>query len=367
MDKPEDKQEKKSPAPKVEQKAAAKQGKSPGKALPDISKLSGARPTKIPRAVKKAEEIAAITTPKVDFKIVALGAAALFVLVGIVYANSIYGGLVFNDATQFGHLAQLQKTEGAGLELWAQALSKPLTQGWVALTMFWDLQSFRWNPGWSHVVNVFLHFFASLYLYLLVFRLAWRWRNDDRIKADPYVVALTVSGLFALHPLATGSVAYISARTGPLLALNYFLSLNLFVAGCLSENLWFAFFAYLLAITVNAAALMCNAQAITIPFTSVCLLLLLKPKADTWKHWLLNRGYELFLFGLLAAGLPFLLLTGARPTISNGAGLSALAPLSYYASQCKSLLTYYARGFFAPFGLTLDPPYTIAPNFSDPL
>jgi tetratricopeptide (TPR) repeat protein len=187
------------------------------------------------------------------------------------------------------------------------------------------------------------------------------------LQANPYIVAFAAAALFAVHPLTTGAVTYISGRTAPLLAMNYFLALNSFVFGFLSDSLVIALIGYLGCFAFTTIAVFCNAQAITIPFTVIVLGLLLKSPTQKWKEWLLPRSAELLLFSAAAVGLPFLLKPGLPKLLDNGAGLSLLSQASYWATELKSLITYYLRCTILPFGLSLDPPYIVASSFADPL
>jgi tetratricopeptide (TPR) repeat protein len=187
------------------------------------------------------------------------------------------------------------------------------------------------------------------------------------LTPSPYIIAFAAAALFAVHPLATGSIAYISGRTGPLLAVNYFLALNLFVIGYLSEVINFALIAYMLFFTFNVVALFCNVQAVTLPLSAVLIGLLLKDPKQAWKEWRDSRGYELIFFFLAAIGEPFLLLLGVPKLTDNGLGLHVLPAASYVASQFKLLVTYYLRCFLIPYGLTTDPANVVASGLSDPL
>ena len=211
--------------------------------------------------------------------------------------------------------------------------------------------------------------FACVYLYILTFRISWRLNNERNLKADPYFLAFAVTALFAVHPLTTGSVAYMSGRAGVLLGINYFLALNCFLLGYCAESNLFAACAYILTYGFTAMALLCSPQAITLPLAIICLALLMKPPAFNWTEWLKSRGFDLFLFGIPAIFMPALLITGLAPSAlnSNIAGIPTLPAVSYWATQLKELVTYYLRCAVIPFGLSIDPPYAVATNFADPL
>src|SRR5512135_2172302 len=79
---------------------------------------------------------------------------------------------------------------------------RPLT----ALTFLTDKRVFDLNPFWMHLENILLHLINAI----LVFFLA---RRVLQQKADQSYIPLSAGLLFALHPINTESVCWISGRT----------------------------------------------------------------------------------------------------------------------------------------------------------
>jgi len=339
------------------------------KKLPDLAKLGKARPTKIPRNVKEAAEVVVLTKKKVHWKLFFGLAGACIFLCFAAYGITVWNGLALADSGQFQALQQGLQSQDFWLDHWSDAVARPLSEGWTRATFAWDLTSFNWNPGWSHLVNICLHAFTCLYIYLLTFRLSWRFTNEGRWQLNPYFVAAAAAGLFAVHPLASGAVAYISGRSALLVSLNYFLVLNCFLLGYLSEGLPIAISCYLACFIFIAIALFCGPQAVTLPIAMFALGLLVKPTDEPWKIWMRQRGIEMALFLIMAVAMPFALLLSGLPghDARNAVGIPSLSPVSYWATQFKSLISYYLRCAFVPFGLSVAPPYTVAHDFSDPL
>lgn len=150
--------------------------------------------------------------------ILVLGAAFL------AFANSALNGFAYDDRTQilrnelirdFSNLPTALKTE---VWFWRVQQNKdllsedkPTTPYYrpafiVYLMMGWALFQ-TWAPGW-HFASIVLH----LFVVYLVFRLFER--VTGRLK-----LAAIASLLFALHPLRSESVAWISGITDPLLAV----------------------------------------------------------------------------------------------------------------------------------------------------
>lgn len=114
----------------------------------------------------------------------------------------------------------------AGTEL-KQLLSAVFSGGGYyrpLLFMTFILDNYFWllEESFLHLENVLLHGINALLLYAVAERLAKRSGISDN-AGIPFVVAL----LFALHPLATESVNWISGRTDPLAAVFLLLSLKI--------------------------------------------------------------------------------------------------------------------------------------------
>ncbi len=338
-----------------------------GKSVPDLNRLGDARPTRIPKRSRKADVI--VGAPKVKWKPFLAFIPFLAVAVAAAFAISAWNSVVLDDVSNIDYVRHSLKIQDFWINHWANTIGHPLSHGWVVATYAWDLTSFNWNPGWSHIVNLFLHFFACLYLYALTFRISWRLKNEGRIEISPYYVAMAITGLFAVHPLASGAVAYISGREGPLLTINYLLALNCFVIGYAAESISFAFWAYLVAGIFTAIGVFCSPIALSIPLVAALLGLLLKSAKQTWKEWLPIRGYEVIFFAVISVFMPIILFTGPPelgPTRS-GILMPQLNTVSYCATQGKELISYYLRCALVPFGMSVDPPYTVASSFADPL
>jgi protein O-mannosyl-transferase len=88
----------------------------------------------------------------------------------------------------------------------------------VTITYALDWQLWKKNAAGYHWTNLGMHFVATLLLFLLLFRLA------DRKPLVPLLATI----LFAVHPIHTESVTWISGRTDVICGIFYFSSLLLF-------------------------------------------------------------------------------------------------------------------------------------------
>jgi hypothetical protein len=118
-----------------------------------------------------------------------------------IYANSLFNGfvlddeviIVFNPTTQ--HLCNVREV------LFAPDVIKPYYRPLNRASYLIDYQLFGMNPLGFHAVNIFIHLINAILLYLIA----------CRILADQRA-ALIVALLFAVHPVNSEAINFISAR-----------------------------------------------------------------------------------------------------------------------------------------------------------
>lgn len=136
---------------------------------------------------------------------------------------------------------------------------KPIA--WLSHTL--DGQLFGFTPAGPHTVNILFHTANAVLLFLILLRATgFLWRS------------LTVSALFALHPINVESVAWIAERKNVLSMFFFLLALAAYGWYVRRPQVG----SYLAVTAAYALALMTKAQVITFPFA---LLLL--------DYWPLNR------------------------------------------------------------------------------
>ncbi len=326
-----------------------------------------AKAKKVGRVPKKAAVAApAPATPKPKWKIVFGSCFVLTAVILLVYAYAMTSEYVFNDTMNYGAVNALKDKSSFWLNLLVSGLASPLSLPWLKATYAWDSTSFGFAPGWSHAVNICLHLFSCLYFYLFTFRLAWRLNLDGKIKIDPYYFSAAATALLALHPLVTGSVAYVSGREGVLGALNYFLALNFFLLGFYEERLGYALIAYLCFFLFAAIGIISNAQCLTLPFFGAGLIVLLRPSETVSKEWLIDRSWEIISLLFVGICACYVMTSGVPAKIDSSFGLAPLVSQVYWATQFKMILMYYLRCALIPCGMSIYPPFIATGGFADP-
>lgn len=326
-----------------------------------------AKAKKVGHVPKKSIPVAAVQSPQKPKNVVLLASVfALLTLILLTYAYSMTSEYVFNDPLNYGLVNSLKEKSTFWTKLVVNGFAAPLSEPWVKATYAWDISSFGFSPGWSHAANICLHVLSCIYLYLFTFYLAWRLSLDSDSKIDPYYFSIAATAIWAFHPIATGSVAYVSGREGVLGAANYFLALNFFLYGFYSEKIGRAMAAYALFFLFAAIGIISNPQCLTLPFFAAALILLLKTSDVSMKEWLGERAAEVIALLFVGICACYLLKAGATPGLDSGFGLTQLGPSIYWPTQFKMILMYYLRCAVLPFGLSVYPPYVASAGFADP-
>ncbi len=303
---------------------------------------------------------------KVNVRVLLACAAILFIVIWAGHAISLWGDFAGGDYHQ---LLLINKTKDwqsfwifAITDIFTNTLSQPLLQ----LTLLADMHSSGLTPAFYHCINIAWHFAAVTAFGALIFRICWHFKRADISKDNAYFIAFAAAALAGVHPLASEAVSHITARGALMVSFAYFLSLNAFLVGFWATKLPSALGGYLVGYLMLFVGLGCGSQAVTISAALLILILLLRPKEKTAREWSLDCLFELATPAVVSLVVPFVLRLGKLPT-GNAADVPLLSYAAYTATQFKALATYYVRCFFVPVGLSVDPPFTIASGWADPL
>lgn len=260
------------------------------------------------------------------------------------YLNSFSGALVYDDRASI--------TENESIrQLWppGPAFNPPGSAGTGGrpLGNFSFAVSYALSglaPWGYHVINVLTHILAALVLFGVVRRTLLQSALRGRFGAHATPLAVAIAGLWAVHPLHTQVVTYLSQRTESLMALFYLLTLYCFIRGVAeAPRRWLP-----LAVVACFCGALCKEIIATAP-----LLILLYDRtfvAGTFAAALRLRGK---FYAALAASWPLLgwLLIGVK---QRGVGYGLGIPwLDYALTECKAVLLYLKLSLL-PYPLVFD-------------
>ena len=197
---------------------------------------------------------------KVPSKSLFPGAAALalaIVTFGVFFQVHNFGFIVYDDQTYVAANPQIQGGLTAKNFAWAFTATRacnwhPLT--WLSLML--DRQIFGPDPGWFHLINLFLHIANVVLLFAVFFRMT---------KA--LWPSVFVAAAFALHPLHIQSVAWVAERKDVLSALFWILTIICYVRYVERPSMA----RYAVTILIFVFGLMAKPMLVSLPFVLLLL------------------------------------------------------------------------------------------------
>lgn len=335
----------------------------------NMFRMWNARPTRVPSVPKAAGSDAAVLSssakPKLDWKSISIAATIVCVLAVFSHITGLFGNFVLNDQLILTPLKIGADNDRFWTLLMTRGLATPLSGLWTNVSLALDLKS--GSLVWFHLVNLFLHTLTSLYLFILLFQVGKYWKIEQRVDVRPEHFAFAAAGLFACHPLASEVVSYIPGREMALVGANYMLAMLFFFIAFVSSRLSQMIFMYAAMFVCIVMASFSGPASVTLPIALLSLAALAKPPEMKWSEFAQLRWSDLTVIGMLALGFGYLIYMGIPTALNNGIGLNTLPFDQYLASQFKAFVVYFARCFFVPGGLSIEPPLVVATGFTDPL
>ncbi len=285
---------------------------------------------------------------------------APLVLAAAAYARVFRGQFQFDDFTEIDQNPAI-KDLGGFLERMLSFGSlggRSLTH----LTMAMNYAVGRLDPFGYHLVNFAIHLAAVVVVWAFTARLA-------RLAgaARPEWIAVAVAGAFALHPLQTQAVSYLSQRAESLASALYVAALLLLLE---AERQGFGrrgAAAYAGGILVFVLALAAKPIAVTLPaaYALVALALAGGPAAagalTTWRRRAALATPLVAITALHAAST----MIGLRGAPSAGTDMPGLPPWHYLLTQSRAIVVYL-RLLFLPVGQSVDWEFRISRSLAEP-
>jgi tetratricopeptide (TPR) repeat protein len=168
-----------------------------------------------------------------------ISAGLLFILVVLIYSNTFRASWHLDDYQQITHNPRIQ-IDDLSLSSLKQSMvaphgkniNRPLAR--ISLALNW--YAGEDNPVGYHMVNILIHFLASVFLYLTVLALFQTPRLRSTAGDEAHFVALLAAALWAAHPIQTQAVTYIVQRMASMAAMFYILGLYLYLRARLAEG-----------------------------------------------------------------------------------------------------------------------------------
>jgi tetratricopeptide (TPR) repeat protein len=203
---------------------------------------------------------------------------SLFVILIIIYSNSFQGDWHFDD---FANIIENQHIQ-------IKSLSLPeIKQSFTGIYQDRILRPFSYlsfalnyyvgglNVFGFHLVNFFIHYLSSVFLFLFIFNTLKLPLCKDQYTNIAYPVALLATILWSIHPVFVTSVSYIVQRMTSMAGLFYIMSMYFYLKGRTSEKTGKAIVFYLFCVLSGLSSLLTKENAVMLPFSILLFDLLL--------------------------------------------------------------------------------------------
>jgi len=164
---------------------------------------------------------------------------ALFVLLLIIYANSLSGAWQFDDISNIlcNPSVHLSSLDGEAILQTLYGLDQGKISRPVAYLSF-GLNHYLggMDPLGYHIVNLVIHALTAIFLFLFVYKTLTLPRLRATYGPNAYSIALLSATLWAINPVQVTAVTYIVQRMASLAGLFYILSMYLYLLGRTSED-----------------------------------------------------------------------------------------------------------------------------------
>jgi tetratricopeptide (TPR) repeat protein len=214
----------------------------------------------------------------------------------------------------------------------------------LALSFVADKYLWGLSPSFMHLENILLHLVNALLVFLLARRLF------SRVAADQPFLPLVAALLFAMHPINTEPVNWISGRTDPLAAVFVLGSALALTAGLEKGN------RYLVLVSSLLLFLGAMSKEIAIFFApAACVIILIWPGGSTLRLSWRERFKELGVFAapIFFVGIGYLLTRLTAFGLADK-GIGKLTGLGLNDEVVEMLFRgfgFYVKKLFLPFPL----------------
>ncbi len=308
-----------------------------------------------------------MTTPLLKTQI--QGLLILTLLPLLLYFNSLHGSFQFDDrnlidrewiadVTAFQKSVRISEYENRPVLLWTFAVNNTLNKNKVF--------------GF-HLFNLMLHVFVCVLIFVILIQVQNILNPPAQGRMPPSTpMAFFTALLFAVHPLNTDSVTYISSRSTVLATFFYLLTLFLFLRiFSRHRQKWpvKAIFS-LLAITGMYLALASKLIAVTLPLAlGLWFWLYIRPNRfpGLWPRLFARKWVPVY-GGFLLALLTAVVIWGPGVLYApRDQGLELFGRIPYLWVETKVIIFYYLKLFFIPVNLNVDVGFPFSAFVTDPM
>jgi Flp pilus assembly protein TadD len=302
-------------------------------------------------------------------QLVVLGLVSLVLLVVLLYSNILNAPFIFDDSITVSFNQTIRSFDSAFGNVASNRYIGRLT--FAANFALGGLKPFGY-----HIVNVLIHAANTLLVFLFI-SLIFKTPALSETRLNVRFIAFSVAFLFAVHPLQTQAITYISQRFTSLMTSFYLLSIILYIKARLSgqqKEAPRAFASpgtYMLSLLIALMAMKTKEAAITLPLAIALSEIAFFPK-DGKKAGRLLPLIPYFLAVLILPLSVFSITTFQSPELLidkiDQATQDSRVPFSrgeYFITQFK-VIVLYIRLLVFPVRQIFDYDYPVSTSFFSP-
>lgn len=291
---------------------------------------------------------------------IGLAVVVLLLATAAAYHNSLSGALVLDDQSNISENASIRKLWPLGAVLSPPAAAGSSGRPFANLTYALNYAVGGLEVRGYHVVNVAILALSALTLFGVIHRTLGLPMLRDRFGSHRVWLALAAAALWAVHPLTSAAVNYLSQRTEVLAGLFYLLTLYCFIRAAepAGSSVW--------NVLAAAACLLGMASKETMVTAPIMVLLYDRTFvggsfAEAWRRrWRLHVALAATWLALAA------FMAGAR-LATRGIGYDLGVPwINYTLTECRALLLYLKLSFW-PQPLVFDYGWAFVRTFEEAL
>ncbi len=298
-----------------------------------------------------------------------LAPLSLLAVTFLIYYPTLVYGFVFDDLPTIINYIHARTLDIKGM-FFANSrwISRILNQ--------YTYVNWKQNPFAYRIFDVCLHLVIAWMIFSLLFLLLSKFKKNEFVQKNAYIISLLTTALFLLHPVQTQTVTYITQmRLEGLVAFFVFATILAFACAVYSTNQIVKYCLFVVSFIFAAFGTGSKEIIVGLPFALVAIDWFFIAQGD-WNEFkqriLIHLGYFsvvfgfLFLYGNMAPSNVISIAT--NPVLNNRGNLltpSAEQPITtyyYFISQFKVILHYLLIYFF-PVGLSFDYGYVLSSGF----
>ena len=325
---------------------------------------AGGQATKAPPAARQAAPAPTPKTkppplPPVRWPAHLLALATVAVLAVALYIPAVTGPFVYDDPNAVTQSQLVRRI--LPLTRFLTMSTRPLSDFSYALNY-----AMTAYVSWSyHLTNILLHALNALLVYGIAFATFSTPALARRYGPSRFSLAWAAAALFAVHPLASETVAYVSSRSEVLAAFFILLGLGSFIVAARTTNRRRRRLAAVVMLLAAFAGLGSKEIAAAIPFALLLYDYLFLAEGQ-WERTRPERRLVLLSMVPLAIGGTLLLIRAyVNPSpmgeygSTAGVGFERFSRSEYFMTQF-GVITHYLRLVVLPFGQTFDYDWPLA-------